>query len=150
MEFSVFSDEHYMQEALKEAEIALEQGEVPVGAVIVCNRRIIARAYNQTEKLNDVTAHAEMIAITSAANYLGSKYLKDCSLYVTLEPCAMCAAAIGMAQLKTICYGAEDPKKGFSLFSPNLLHPKAVVSKGIEAKKCGHLLSAFFKEKRKK
>src|ERR1017187_7427713 len=122
MILSVFSDEHYMREALKEAEIAFDEGEVPIGAIIVCNNRIIARAHNLTERLNDVTAHAEMQAFTSAANFLGGKYLNECILYVTLEPCFMCAGASLWTHLMKLVYGAPDPKRGFSLVDSHLLH----------------------------
>ena len=127
------SDEYYMKEALKEARKALELDEVPVGAVIVCNNQIIARAHNFTERLNDVTAHAEMQAFTSAADYLGGKYLKECTLYVTLEPCLMCAGAIYWTQLKKIVFGASDEKRGFQMNAGNVLHPKTECVKGVMA-----------------
>ena len=139
----------YMKEALKEAEKALGKDEVPIGAVIVCNNRIIARAHNLTEMLNDPTAHAEMQAITMATSYMGGKYLNECTLYVTIEPCPMCAAALRWAQIAKIVYGASDPKRGYSLFSPNLLHPKTIVESGIMADECGKIVSDFFKSKRK-
>src|SRR6188768_763399 len=126
----LYTDEHFMREALKEAAKALEIGEVPVGAVVVCQNRIIARAHNQTEKLTDATAHAEMLAITSAANYLGSKYLDECSLYVTLEPCVMCAGALQWVQLQKLVFGAHDVKRGYSLVQNPLLHPKTEVVTG--------------------
>ena len=148
MGFSVFSDEHYMGEALKEAQKARELDEVPVGAIVVCDNRIIARAHNLTETLNDVTAHAEMQAITAAANNLGGKYLKDCTLYVTLEPCAMCAGALYWAQISKIVFGADDEKKGSTNYSNQLLHPKTEVKKGVRAEECSNLLSSFFQEKR--
>lgn len=138
----------YMKEALKEAYKALEKDEVPIGAVIVCNGRIIARAHNLTEMLNDPTAHAEMQAITAATSYMGGKYLKDCTLYVTMEPCPMCAAALGWAQISKVVYGASDPKRGYSLFTPNLLHPKTVVEKGVMAEECGRIVTEFFRSKR--
>lgn len=138
-----------MKEALKEAEKALKKDEVPIGAVIVCNNKIIARAHNLTEMLNDPTAHAEMQAITMATSYMGGKYLNECTLYVTIEPCPMCAAALRWAQIAKIVYGASDPKRGYSLFSPNLLHPKTVVESGIMADECGKIVSDFFKSKRK-
>ena len=138
----------YMKEALKEAHKALEKDEVPIGAVIVCNGRIIARAHNLTEMLNDPTAHAEMQAITMATSYMGGKYLKDCTLYVTMEPCPMCAAALGWAQISKVVYGASDPKRGYSLFSPNLLHPKTAVEKGVMAEECGRIVTEFFRSKR--
>ena len=138
----------YMKEALKEAYKALEKDEVPIGAVIVCNGRVIARAHNLTEMLNDPTAHAEMQAITMATSYMGGKYLKDCTLYVTMEPCPMCAAALGWAQISKVVYGASDPKRGYSLFTPNLLHPKTVVEKGVMAEECGRIVTEFFRSKR--
>ena len=138
----------YMKEALKEAYKALEKDEVPIGAVIVCNGRVIARAHNLTEMLNDPTAHAEMQAITMATSYMGGKYLKDCTLYVTVEPCPMCAAALGWAQISKVVYGASDAKRGYSLFSPNLLHPKTVVEKGVMAEECGRIVTEFFRSKR--
>ena len=138
----------YMKEALKEAHKALEKDEVPIGAVIVCNGKIIARAHNLTEMLNDPTAHAEMQAITVATSYMGGKYLKDCTLYVTVEPCPMCAAALGWAQISKVVYGASDPKRGYSLFSPNLLHPKTAVEKGVMAEECGRIVTEFFRSKR--
>lgn len=138
----------YMKEALKEAYKALEKDEVPIGAVIVCNGRIIARAHNLTEILNDPTAHAEMQAITVATSYMGGKYLKDCTLYVTMEPCPMCAAALGWAQISKVVYGASDPKRGYSLFTPNLLHPKTVVEKGVMSEECGRIVTEFFRSKR--
>jgi tRNA(adenine34) deaminase len=138
----------YMKEALKEAHKALEKDEVPIGAVIVCNGKIIARAHNLTEMLNDPTAHAEMQAITMATSYMGGKYLTDCTLYVTVEPCPMCAAALGWAQISKVVYGASDPKRGYSLFSPNLLHPKTAVEKGVMAEECGRIVTEFFRSKR--
>ncbi len=148
MGLSLFSDEHYMGEALKEARKAFEADEVPVGAVVVCNERIIARAHNLTERLTDVTAHAEMQAITAAANYLGGKYLVDCTLYVTLEPCLMCAGALNWAQISKVVYGADDEKKGFSAFHKNPFHPKTNVVKGIKATECAALMTDFFRKKR--
>jgi len=141
-------DEKYMQEALCEAREAAHCGEVPVGAVIVCKGRVIAHAHNLTETLNDVTAHAEMQAITMAADFLGGKYLNDCTLYVTVEPCPMCAAALGWAQLGKLVYGASDDKRGFHLFSPTLLHPKTETLSGICAEECSALMSDFFKGRR--
>lgn len=137
-----------MREALKEAEKAYGAGEVPVGAVVVSDHRIIARAHNLTERLNDVTAHAEMQAITAAADYLGGKYLTDCTLYVTLEPCNMCAGAIFWTQLGTLVYGADDEKRGFTLVGGGLLHPRTRVVKGIEAQASATMLKRFFKERR--
>ncbi len=141
-------DEKYMKMALQEAEAAAERDEVPVGAVIVCNGRVIARAHNLTETLNDVTAHAEMQAITMATNYLGGKYLDKCSIYVTVEPCPMCAAALAWAQIGEVIYGTPDKKRGYSLFSPSLLHPKTVVRSGILETECADIISNFFKNKR--
>lgn len=149
MALSVYSNEYFMGEALKQAAIAYEEKEIPVGAVVVANNRIIARAYNQTEKLNDATAHAEMLAITSAFNFLGSKYLPDCTIYVTLEPCVMCAGALQWAQIGNLIYGAADYKRGFSLIADNLLHPKTKVLSGVLADECGNLLTRFFDELRK-
>ena len=142
------TDQEYMQKALNEAKQAFEEGEVPVGAVIVCRDRIIARAHNLTERLTDVTAHAEMQAITAAANALGGKYLTDCTLYVTVEPCVMCAGALAWAQLSRIVYGASDPKRGFSVFAPNALHPRTEATEGILAEECANLMKDFFQRKR--
>ena len=142
------NDNQYMQMALSEAHKALEQGEVPIGAVVVCKGRVIARSHNLTETLTDPTAHAEMQAITMATEYLGGKYLADCTLYVTVEPCPMCAAALAWAQIPRIVYGADDPRRGYSLFSPNLLHPRTKVTKGVLAEECTALIKNFFKEKR--
>lgn len=137
-----------MREALKEAAEALKQGEVPIGGVVVCKGHIIARGHNLTELLTDPTAHAEMQLITMATEALGGKYLTDCTLYVTIEPCPMCAAALAWAQLGRLVYGADDPKRGYSLFAPSLLHPKTEVEKGILAPECGNLVTDFFKDKR--
>jgi tRNA(adenine34) deaminase len=142
------SGERYMRAALEEANKAFEKQEVPVGAVVVCNDLIIARAHNLTETLKDPTAHAEMQAITAATNWLGGKYLTDCRIYVTLEPCAMCAAALGWSQASGIIYGASDEKKGYSTISDSLLHPKTTVESGILEKECKELLVKFFKSKR--
>lgn len=142
------TDQEYMQKALIEAKQAFEEDEVPVGAVIVCRDRIIARAHNLTERLTDVTAHAEMQAITAAANTLGGKYLTDCTLYVTVEPCVMCAGALAWAQLSRIVYGASDPKRGFSVFAPNALHPRTEVTKGVLAEECANLMKDFFQRRR--
>ena len=143
-----FTDDYFMKQALSEAHIAASEDEVPVGAVVVCNNRIIARAHNQTERLNDPTAHAEMLAITAAVNVLGAKYLTDCVLYVTLEPCTMCAGAIGWAQIGTLIYGAGDEKRGYHCFAPNVLHPKIVVKSGILEAECAEAIQAFFRTKR--
>lgn len=142
------TDQEYMQKALIESKQAFEEGEVPVGAVIVCCDRIIARAHNLTERLTDVTAHAEMQAITAAANALGGKYLTDCTLYVTVEPCVMCAGALAWAQLSRIVYGASDPKRGFSVFAPDALHPRTEVTKGVLAEECANLMKDFFQRRR--
>lgn len=141
-------DERYMREALREAMTAAEEDEVPVGAVIVCRGRIIAKGHNMTERLKDPTAHAEMIAITSATEAMGGKYLTDCTLYVTVEPCPMCAGALAWSQISRVVYGALDPKRGFSMFSPSLLHPKTDITAGVLAQECGQLVSDFFKNKR--
>lgn len=141
-------DQYYMKQALREAEEAAVKGEVPVGAVIVCRGRVVARGHNLTETLNDVTAHAEMQAITSAANVLGGKYLTDCTLYVTVEPCVMCAGALGWSQISKVVYGAADEKRGYSKFSPKALHPKTVVVSGVLEDDCSTLIRDFFKNKR--
>ena len=142
------NDEKYMREALLEAEYAASEDEVPVGAVIVFKGRVISRGHNMTQRLNDPTAHAEMIAITSAFEAIGGKYLNDCTLYVTVEPCPMCAGALAWAQIGKVVYGAIDPKRGFSLFSPSLLHPKTRVTGGVLAEECGKMVSDFFAAKR--
>jgi len=142
------SDQQYMQRALDEARQALKEGEIPIGAVVVCKGRIIARAHNLTETLCDVTAHAEMQAITMAANQLGGKYLTDCTLYVTVEPCVMCAGAIGWAQLPRIVYGAPDEKRGFRQFAPRAMHPKAECIGGVLEDECRQLMQDFFRQKR--
>ena len=142
------NDEKYMREALLEAEYAASEDEVPVGAVIVFRGRVISRGHNMTQRLNDPTAHAEMIAITSAFEAIGGKYLSDCTLYVTVEPCPMCAGALAWAQIGKVVYGAIDPKRGFSLFSPSLLHPKTRVTGGVLAEECGKVVSAFSAAKR--
>lgn len=141
-------DERFMRMAIAEAEQAIEEGEIPIGAVVVSQGRVIARAHNQTETLHDVTAHAEMLAITAAANQLGGKYLQDCTLYVTVEPCIMCAGAIGWAQIKRIVYGAADEKRGYSIFAPKAFHPKASVTRGVLQEECKNLMQAFFQKKR--
>ena len=142
------NDEYFMKEALKEAYKAHEMDEVPVGVVIVCNKKIIARAHNLTETLNDVTAHAEMQAITAAANNLGAKYLNECTMYVTLEPCPMCAGAAFWAQLGKIVYGADDEKRGFSNIDSRMLHPKTNVVTGVLKDECSSILKEYFKKKR--
>jgi tRNA(adenine34) deaminase len=139
-----------MNEAFKQAKIAFEEGEVPVGAVVVAKNKVIARAYNQTEKLTDVTAHAEVLALTAAANHLGAKYLNECRLYVTLEPCPMCAGALYWAQLGELYLGAKDPKRGFRQCNPSMLHPKTKVTEGLMEKESEQLLLDFFQGLRKK
>lgn len=141
-------EQFYMQQALQEARKAAEAGEVPVGAVVVCRDRIIARAHNLTETLNDVTAHAEMQAITAAANALGGKYLTDCTLYVTVEPCVMCAGAIAWSQMGKLVFGAVDEKRGYRRYAPQALHPKTEVVTGVKAEVCAQLMKDFFKKKR--
>ena len=148
MELSIFSDESFMKEALKEAQKALEKNEVPIGAVIVSNNKIIARAHNLCETLNDATAHAEMQAITSASNFFGSKYLNECTLFVTLEPCLMCASASAWSQIGKIVYGADDDKKGFTKIPQNILHPKTEIVSGILKDDCSKILIDFFEKKR--
>ena len=141
-------DEKYMREALREAQAAAAEDEVPIGAVVVSRGRIIAKGHNMVEVLKDPTAHAEMIAITAACEAVGGKYLTDCTLYVTVEPCPMCAAALGWSQISRIVYGAPDPKRGYTGFSPNLLHPKTEVTGGVLADECSELVSGYFKGKR--
>ena len=148
MEIKPFNDTYFMKQALIQAKQAYDKSEVPVGAIIVCDNQIIARAHNYTEALNDVTAHAEMQAFTAAADYLGGKYLKECTLYVTLEPCAMCGGAAYWTQLKKVVYGAKDKKRGFSSLASNILHPKTVVESGLLQEECEKLLFDFFKSKR--
>ena len=140
----LYSHEYFMREALKEAAKALAINEVPVGAIVTCRNRIIARAHNQTEKLTDATAHAEMIAVTAAANYLGSKYLNECTLYVTLEPCVMCAGALHWVQLQKLVFGASDIQRGYTLLGKPILHPKTAVEKGIKADEAKQLIDKFF------
>lgn len=142
------TDERYMRMALVEAEAAGAVGEIPIGAVIVCQGRVIARAHNLTETLNDVTAHAEMQAITAAANELGGKYLTDCTLYVTVEPCPMCAGALGWSQIPRIVYGAADDKRGFHVYAPKALHPRTTISSGILEEECRQLMQDFFRSRR--
>ena len=141
-------DEYYMQQALREARAAFDEEEIPVGAVVVSGERIIARAHNQTERLQDVTAHAEMLAFTAAAAQMGAKYLTDCTLYVTLEPCVMCAGAAGWTQIGRIVYGASDPKRGFERLGRAMLHPMTEVTGGLLAEECEALLKQFFAKKR--
>jgi len=149
MSFSIFSDEYFMNEALKEAQKAFDKDEIPVGAVIVHSNRIIARAHNLTEQLNDVTAHAEMQAITSAASFIGGKYLKGCVMYVTLEPCVMCGGALAWSQISRIVYGADDDKRGFSSVSKSISHPKTEIKGGVLSVECGAIMKDFFAKKRK-
>ncbi len=142
------TDKEYMRFALDEAQKAFQEDEIPIGAIVVCNNRIIARCHNLTETLNDVTAHAEMQAITAAADNIGGKYLNECTLYVTVEPCPMCAGALGWAQLGKLVYGASDDKRGFKRYAPNVLHPKTEVIKGICAEEAAELMKKFFESKR--
>ena len=148
MTTNILNDEYYMRQALNEARQAFDKGEVPIGAIVVCKGRIIARGHNLTETLNDVTAHAEMQAITAAANVLGGKYLTDCILYVTIDPCPMCAGGLLWSQISKIVYGAKDEKKGYSVFSPSILHPKTEVVSGVMEDECASLMKEFFKQKR--
>ena len=141
-------DEQYMRKALQEAEAAFREGEIPIGAVVVCGDHVIARAHNLTETLHDVTAHAEMQAITAAANELGGKYLTDCTLYVTVEPCVMCAGALGWSQIPRVVYGCPDEKRGYSDYAPHALHPKCTVTGGILEEECRQLMRLFFQQKR--
>ena len=149
MKSSMEQDERYMRDALREAQAAAAEDEVPIGAVITCRGRIIGKGHNMTERLNDPTAHAEMIAITAATEAMGGKYLNDCTLYVTVEPCPMCAGALAWSQIGRVVYGASDPKRGFSQFSPSLMHPKTEVVSGVLSDECGNLVSEFFRNKRK-
>ena len=146
--FNFMEDERFMRLALQQANYAAERGEVPIGAVVVVNGKVIARSHNMTETLTDPTAHAEMQAITMATDAFGGKYLTDATIYVTVEPCPMCAAALGWAQLGRLVYGASDPKRGYTLYSPNLLHPKTMVSAGILKEECGAIVTEFFKNRR--
>jgi tRNA(adenine34) deaminase len=145
---SIFSDDFFMTQAIKEAEKAAEAGEIPVGAIIICNNQIIARAHNQTQVLDDVTAHAEIMAITTASSHLGAKYLKDCTIFVTLEPCVMCAGALFWAQIDRVVYGASDEARGFMRYGKELLHPKTKLEFGIKHDECSALMKEFFKAKR--
>lgn len=149
MNEQILQDQAFMKKALQEAEQAYSEGEIPIGAVVVCDGKVIARAHNLTETLNDVTAHAEMQAITAAANQLGGKYLTDCTLYVTVEPCIMCAGAIGWAQIKRIVYGAPDEKRGYHDHAPHAFHPKATVTAGVLEDECRDLMLRFFNELRR-
>ena len=150
MDFEIFSDEYFMNEALKEAQKAFDAGEVPVGAVLVWKNKIIARGHNLSEQLNDPTAHAELQTITAGCNYIGGKHLNDCTLYVTLEPCVMCAGACYWAQITTIIYGATDKKRGVSLINSAVFHPRTTVKGGVLAEKSAELLRRFFENKRGK
>lgn len=153
MSLTFGTDEYFMREALKQAELAYEDNEIPVGAIITSNKKIIARAYNQTEKLTDVTAHAEIIALTSAFNYFGAKYLPECTLYVTLEPCVMCAGALNWAQLGKVVYGAPDKERGYARFDESestILHPKTEVKGGVLSQECSELVKMFFQRLRKR
>lgn len=144
-----FNDEYFMRQALREARSAALVDEVPVGAVVVCENKIIARGHNQTEQLSDVTAHAEILAITAASNYLGSKFLPNCTLYVTLEPCVMCAGALAWAKIGKVVFGADDSKRGFMKYGKDLLHPKTKVEFGVLYEECSEVMSTFFEKKRK-
>ena len=145
---TVYDDAYFMHQAIDQAKMAAAEGEIPVGAVVVSNQRIIARGYNQTERLSDVTAHAEIIALTAAANYLGDKYLHDCTLYVTLEPCPMCAGALAWSQVSRIVYGASDDKRGFMRFGREMVHPKTTLEFGVLHEECGELMTDFFASRR--
>lgn len=147
---TIFSDDYFMEQAIKEAILGMEAGEVPVGAVIVCQKNIIARSHNQTEILSDITAHAEMLAITSASSYLGSKYLNECTLYVTLEPCVMCAGALYWSQIGKVIYGASDEKRGFMRYGRELLHPSTKLEFGVKNEICTNLMVRFFEKLRSK
>ena len=149
MEINHEKDEKYMRLAIEEAKLALEEDEVPIGAIIVAGGRIVGRGHNLVETLTDVTAHAEIQAITAASSTIGGKYLNDCTLYVTVEPCPMCAGALAWSQIGRVVYGASDPKRGFSMFTPSLMHPKTEVVSGVLADDCGGLVSEFFRNKRK-
>jgi len=148
MELSVFSSEHFMKEAYRLAIQARDEGEIPVGAVVVSNKRIIGKGYNQTEKLNDVTAHAEILAITAAQNYLGAKYLKGCEIFVTLEPCVMCAGALFWSQIDKVNFAAKDDARGFTSIQQNILHPKTKIESGLLSEECSNLITEFFRKMR--
>ena len=148
MTLSIHSDEHFMKQALKEAQYAFDEGEIPVGAVVVCENKIIAKDHNRVERLNDATAHAEMLAITAAQNHLGSKYLNECTLYVTLEPCSMCAGGLYWTQIGRVVIGALDKERGYSQFNKNIIHPKTDLKVGVEAETCEVLIKDFFKKLR--
>lgn len=144
----IFSDEYFMKMALQQAQIAFEENEIPIGAIVVFKNQIIGKSHNLTERLNDVTAHAEIQAITAAADMLGGKYLKDCTMYVTVEPCIMCAGAIGWSQLSRLVYGVGDNKRGYTAYEPLPLHPKTTITKGVCEEQCAILMKEFFKDKR--
>lgn len=148
MELSIYSDEHYMKQALLEAEQAAAEGEIPVGAVIVCRNRIVAKDHNRVEKLNDATAHAEMLALTAAQNFLNSKYLNDCTLFVTLEPCSMCAGGLFWTQIGRVVIGARDKNRGFSIYNKNIIHPTTILKLGVLHDECEVLIKEFFKKMR--
>lgn len=143
-----FSDEYFMKKALDEAQIAFDKGEIPVGAIVVCNNKIVAKAHNLVETLNDVTAHAEILAISSAAEYLGGKYLPECTIYITLEPCVMCSGALQWAQIGRVVYGAKDETRGYNKNAPNALHKKTKITSGILEEECSNILKEFFAKKR--
>ena len=149
MGYPLFSDEYFMNEAIKQAELAFQKEEIPVGALVVSNNRIIARGHNMTQELQDVTAHAEMIALTSASNFLGAKYLTECTLYVTLEPCLMCASALKWAQLGRLVFGASDDREGYHVIEKPVLHPKTEIRFGVLEEECASLIKKFFKNKRR-
>lgn len=146
--FGIFSDAHFMRQALLEAELAFEEGEVPIGAIVVANNRVIGRGHNQVERLQDATAHAEMLAVTAASAFMGSKYLVDCTLYCTIEPCVMCAGALRWSQLGRVVYGAPEPKVGYSRIGADLLHPKTELETGVLAEECSRLMQEFFRQRR--
>ena len=143
-----FSDEYFMKKAFDEAQIAFDKGEIPVGAIVVCNNKIVAKAHNLVETLNDVTAHAEILAISSAAEYLGGKYLPECTIYITLEPCVMCSGALQWAQIGRVVYGAKDETRGYNKNAPNALHKKTKITSGILEEECSNILKEFFAKKR--
>lgn len=150
MSLSIYSDEHFMKQALLEAQSAYDEGEIPIGAVVVCENKIIAKDHNRVERLNDATAHAEMLAITAAQNHLSSKYLNECTLYVTLEPCSMCAGGLFWTQIGRLVIGALDKERGFSQFNKNIIHPKTDLTLGVMGNESEALIKGFFKELRKK
>ena len=150
METEYTIEHFFMQRAIEEARAAAEEGEIPIGAVVVCGGRIVGKGHNRVEALGDATAHAEMQALTAAMNTLGGKYLPECALYVTVEPCVMCAGALAWSQIGKVVYGAADPKRGYSVFAPQALHPKTIVENGILEEECGALMQDFFRRKRKK